>query len=304
MNKSLVIVGLTSALLVAGWVPLEAQRYPLAPRVGFGDNMHPFFEGWYELEDGSKVFSFGYFNRNLGDNIVNIPRGEDNFVEPAELDGMQPEWFPVRRERGVFVVRVPSDWPIDRDVTWTFRSQGELYSVPASFRTDALQLSTGPAAMGSDRPFLKMDEDGEEGTGIVDPVWVEPRSARVGEPLGVTIWARDHTVEGAAREELVPIQAVMWVHHGPANAVIVAQQQDDQSELEEAGPDSDGDESRPNVVTIPVESADGSAEFSITFSEPGSYLMRVMVENHRAIDSSQGNQCCWTNGYVEVEVSR
>lgn len=302
MRRAFAVVGLASVFVAADGKPLEAQRYPLAPRVSFGESMHPFFEGWYELEDGSKVFSFGYFNRNLGDNVVHIPRGDRNYVEPAEFDGMQPEWFPIRRDRGVFVIKAPPDWPVDRDVIWTFESQGEMYSVPASVRTDAMQLSTGPAAMGSQRPFLKMDEDGEEGFGITDPVWAQPRRARVGEPLSIMIWARDHVVPDAAREELVPVQAVMWVHQGPANATIVAEQQGDQSDLEDAGPA--GEAPRPNVVTIPLESADGSAEFNVTFSQPGTYLLRVMVENHRAIDSSQGDQCCWTNGYVEVSVSQ
>ena len=302
MRSRLTPLLLAVLIALAASAPADAQRYPLAPRVNAGESMHPFFEGWYELEDGRKVFSYGYFNRNLGDNPTYIPRGEDNFIEPAEFDGMQPDWFPIRRERGVFVVTVPADWPVDREVIWSFRSAGELYSVPGSFRTDAMQLTTGPAAMGSHRPYLRMDEDGEEGYGIVDPVWGEPRSARVGEPLEITIWARDHMIEDIARDELVAVRATMWMHQGPSMGSIVAEQPEG---AEPEAPQRGGGREDPgpiaNRVEIPVES-DGAATFNVTFDQPGDYVLRVMVDNHNAVDSSQGNQCCWTNGYVEVDV--
>jgi hypothetical protein len=51
----------------------------------------PFMEGWYANEDGSVTVSFGYHNRNTEDVIV--PLGEQNRVEPAQLDGMQPEIY-------------------------------------------------------------------------------------------------------------------------------------------------------------------------------------------------------------------
>ncbi len=300
MHTRLILpLALLFALLGIAPRTIQAQRYPLAPRVEAGEYIHPFFEGWYELEDGSKVFSYGYFNRNLDPDPEYIPRGEDNFIEPTEFDGTQPDWFPVRRERGIFVVTVPPDWPLDREVIWTFWSQGEFYSVAGSWRTDAMQLSTGPAAMGSDRPTLRM---GEEGSGIVDPVWGEPRTARVHEPLEITVWARDVMAPDAARD-LVPTTASMFVHQGPASSypTIIA----DQPEPEEDEGGGGGRFNRtppPNTTLIPLES-DGSATFRVTFPAPGDYLLRVMIDNHRAVDSSQGDQCCWTNGYVEVRVS-
>jgi hypothetical protein len=39
-----------------------------------------------------------------------------------------------------------------------------------------------------------------------------------------------------------------------------------------------------------------------TFAEPGDYVLRVVVIAEGAGDSSFGNQCCWTTGYVRVEV--
>ena len=297
---------LTLLLVLLGVGPRSghAQRYPLAPRVEAGEYIHPFFEGWFELEDGSRVFSYGYFNRNLDPDPAYIPRGEDNFIEPAEFDGTQPDWFPVRRERGIFVVTVPPDWPVDRDVIWTFRSGGEFYSVPGSSRTDAMQLSAGPAAMGSDRPALRMDENGEEGSGIIDPVWGGARTARVNEPLVITVWARDVMAPDAAREDLVPVTASMLVHHGPASSypTIIADQPEPEEDEEGGGGGRFNRTPPPHTALIPLES-DGTATFRVTFPAPGDYLLRVMIDNHRAVDSSQGDQCCWTNGYVEVRVS-
>ncbi len=293
-------IAIAAALSIPGFA--EAQRYPLAPRVVGGDHIHPFFEGWYEMEDGSKVFSFGYFNRNLDPDPVQIPRGDLNYIEPAQFDGMQPDWFPIRRERGVFVVVAPPDWPVDQEVVWTFESQGEFYSVPASWRTDAMQLTTGPAAMGSNRPYLRMDPNGEEGYGIIEPVRGEPRTARVNEPMELTIWARDHKALDAAREEEVAVQVTVWTHQGPALANVVGHPPPEAEDESAPVPGRREDVVLPNSVSIPVDSADDAANFTVTFAEPGDYLLRVMVDNHRAVDSSQGNQCCWTNGYLEVSV--
>jgi len=40
-----------------------------------------------------------------------------------------------------------------------------------------------------------------------------------------------------------------------------------------------------------------------TFMEPGDYVIRLRVDNFAAPDSSMGNQCCWSNGYLPVTVT-
>ena len=39
-----------------------------------------------------------------------------------------------------------------------------------------------------------------------------------------------------------------------------------------------------------------------TFKQPGDYVIRGRVDNFGRVDTSAGNQCCWTNGYVKVTV--
>ena len=80
-------VVLLAAQAAAGG-PLEAQqrRLPLAPILPSGDEVAPFFEGWYRNDDGTFTLSFGFFNLNSRQ-ILDIPLGPENFIEPAEFDG-------------------------------------------------------------------------------------------------------------------------------------------------------------------------------------------------------------------------
>ena len=82
-------------LAAGGSLNAQQRRLPLAPIKPSGEEVAPFFEGWYRNDDGTFTLSFGFFNLN-SEQILDIPHGLDNFVEPAEFDGMQPTHFPVR----------------------------------------------------------------------------------------------------------------------------------------------------------------------------------------------------------------
>ena len=88
----------------------------------------PAFEGWYINPDGSFTLSFGYYNRNF-EEVVEIPLGFENRIEPAEYDGIQPTYFENRRQWGVFGVRVPADFG-DGRVEWTLWIRGQEFMVP------------------------------------------------------------------------------------------------------------------------------------------------------------------------------
>jgi hypothetical protein len=53
----------------------------------------------------------------------------------------------------------------------------------------------------------------------------------------------------------------------------------------------------------PEPDSNGRAATSVTFSEPGRYLLRARADNFNPVDSTPGDQCCWTNGYIEVTVT-
>ena len=48
----------------------------------------------------------------------------------------------------------------------------------------------------------------------------------------------------------------------------------------------------------------GSSTTKATFKAPGEYVVRVKADAFGYSDSSAGNQCCWTNGYQRVTVTR
>ena len=285
MKSRLLGGSLLVLLTVLTSAPLAAQpahRLPLAPNKPKGDPVAPFFEGWYANPDGTFTFSFGYFNLNT-EQVLDIPLGPDNFIEPAEFDGDQPTHLPVepRRDRGVFSVTVPASFS-DRTqrIVWTLTVNGVTHSVPARVGVSALQLDYGAKAMGSVPPLVRLDPGGPEG----QHVWGirgEARTAAVGTPLELTVWASE--VSERSEEDLVnragvPLELTWFKHQGPEGAVEFDPWQ------------------------IQIEEGTGEATTMATFSQPGDYVLRVRVDNWSANDSSSGDQCCWTNGYVPVTV--
>ena len=130
----------------------NGMRMPLSPVPTSGEPVAPFLEGWYANEDGTYTLSFGFFNLN-SQQVLDIPIGPDNFIEPAEFNGKQPTHFTsrrARRDRGVFHVTVPASYADGQQrVTWTITANGKTLSIPARVGYSPLQLDYGPRAMGS-----------------------------------------------------------------------------------------------------------------------------------------------------------
>lgn len=253
--------------------------------------MAPFFDGWYRNPDGTVTLSFGYSNLNLTE-VVEISLGPDNFIEPAEFDGRQPTSFPpvVRegatstrrrdRERGVFTVTVPASF--SGDVVWTLVNQERTFSVPGSAKTGAYQLRW-PMAMGSQPPLVRFSPDGPAGRGPTG-IDAEPMRASVDTPLSLTVWIHDDSVRD---EEPLPVRRrgdtaalnVTWFKHAGPGAVVFSPH------------------------TEPIAETEGMVTTTATFQQPGEYVIRVRADSFGRVDSSAGNQCCWTNGYVNVTVT-
>jgi hypothetical protein len=289
------LIGVAIAVLTAA--PLGAQPpRPLAPVPEVGQRVAPFFDGWYQNPDGTVTLSFGYSNLTRHD-IVEIPRGPDNIIEPKEFDGSQPTAFvPAtpdgpdagggarpERQRGVFTVTVPAGFK--GDVVWTLRHGGQTFSVPGRARTGAYQLRW-PMAMGSVPPLLRFTEEGTAGRGPVG-ITADPQKATVGTPLSLAIWTVDDSVRekepvavASRRESKAAAINVNWYKH-----------------------------SGPGPVTFtpakhPIAELKGTVTTAVTFSQPGEYVLRVRADNFGRLDTSAGNQCCWTNGYVKVTVAK
>ena len=66
----------------------------------------------------------------------------------------------------------------------------------------------------------------------------------------------------------------------------------------------------PNAAVVftppkqPITDPQGKATTTATFKEPGEYVIRVRGDSFGNIDSTPEDQCCWTNGYWKVVVTR
>jgi hypothetical protein len=267
-------------ILASHAVTANAQ-FPLGPVKASGQSLTPVFEGWYKNPDGSYSISFGYYNRNA-EEVLEIPIGPDNFIAPGEQDRGQPTHFRPRRHWGVFAVKVPADFG-DRSVAWTLKIRGETFSIPASlhldWQIDALQ---GEAGTGNTPPILKFS-DGSTGQGPAG-VMTGPLTASVGKPLTLTVWASDDgrrapSIAGEGREG-APVTLTWFKHQGPPTADVTF--------------------SKPTPL---VDSTDGKATTTATFSQPGAYILRVRANDASGVANAGHAQCCWTNAFVKVTVT-
>lgn len=314
------LAGTVVALLAVGPAPVQSQdwtnrEYPLAPPNAHGNFVAPYFDGYYQNEDGTYTLSFGFMNRNDED-LVEIPLGPDNFIEPAQYDGHQPTSFPVvsypgfggPRERGAFAVVVPENF--EGDVWWTLTTNGYTTKVPGRIRgrfegligfESAYALSTSPQAEGSMRPALRWTENGADLTRIEYHERPEGFTTRVGRPIEVRFWAFDR-----GERELQDVNMSLWKHQGPVGGVVsfeslmaLPEGVRPRGTVREPGPLDVGEPAR-----IPITGpAPNMGHFRAMFDTPGEYVIRIRIDNFTSGDSAMGNQCCWTNGYVHVSVT-
>ena len=268
-------------LAVAVGQSRAVAQTPLGVLTGEGQTVTPVYEGWYPNADGSYSLSFGYFNRNLRE-VVDIPVGEQNRLTPAEFDGAQPTTFHPRRHWGVFTVVVPAEFG-DNAVVWTIDFRGERYSIPGRLHEDwQIDALAGEAGSGNTPPVLSFAEGGREGAGPRG-VTTGPIRATVGAPFSVAVWAKDDGRAsgsvGRAGRVGVPVTLTWFKQSGPG----------DVSFEEESGE---------------VPAAGGKMTTTAVFSEPGEYVLRVRANDASGVAGAGHAQCCWTNGFVKVTVTR
>ena len=163
------LMGLIAAPLYAQ-LPAHLRDFQLASRKASGDLVGPMFNGWIKNQDDSITMIFGFVNRNR-EEIVDIPLGPNNFIEPAQFDGTQPTHFPVYKrpgfvgiqERGAFAVTVPADMA-DTEVVWTLKHAGHRYAIPGRAKSTANEMSREARALASLSPDRRFYLGGDEDT--------------------------------------------------------------------------------------------------------------------------------------------
>lgn len=281
---SLGLAALAAAATPPPGAPPPGAQLPFSVPKATGQTVTPAFEGWYRNPDGSFSISFGYHNRNA-EEVVSVPIGPANRVEPGPPNQGQPTEFHPGRHWGVFVVKVPADFG-SKEVTWTLAFRGATYAIPGNLRPnwqiDALE---GEAGSGNTPPALKFGPNGPEGQGPLG-ITSDPVAASVGTPATLSIWARDDgkpsSSVGSGGRSNVPVTVTWFTHQSPPAAA------------------GRGVTFAPPSAS--VSAAGGQAVTQATFSAPGDYLVRARATDASGVAGAGHAQCCWTNGFVRVVV--
>jgi len=266
------------------------QGLPLGPNRNAGEAVTGAFEGWFYRPDGSISLLVGYFNRNL-EQVVDIPIGPNNRIEPGGPDYGQPTHFLPRRQWGVFTIPVPKDFG-DKKLTWTIVVNGQTTTIPLSLHQNYQVEPYEEKGMGNTPPSLRFEPGGAVHTG--PPIGVAATmSATVAEPLTLTVWVTDRPAKFSANVTRPPAASgggagrgrgarpdltFTWaLHRGPGEV-----------KFETTKPAID-------------KAAEGKATTTATFSAPGDYVLRAQA-NDVSGEGGGGFQCCWTNAHVKVSV--
>jgi hypothetical protein len=277
--RHIVICSVGAALLCAQSLPLEPSRDSGASVTGA-------FEGWFKNADGTFSLLLGYYNRNQKQE-VDVPIGSNNQIEPGGPDRGQPTHFIPGRGWGLFAVRVPADFGANK-ITWSITANGKTTVIPASLKPDYEISPFIEAAVGNTPPVLRFEEKGPSVQGPQGLV-VE-RTAKPEIPLLLTVWVSDDakftSSSGVRPKSLGPAVTLRWIkYRGPGNVTFTSD--------------------RPEVEKVDRGDApfNGKAPTTVTFSEPGEYMLHVTANDYSG-EGGAGFQCCWTNGQVKVTVQR
>jgi hypothetical protein len=243
-----------------------------------GESVTPAFEGWYPNPDGSFNLLLGYYNRNQSQ-VLDIPVGPNNRLEPGGPDRGQPTHFLAGRQWGVFTITVPKDFGAKR-LTWTIVANGQAMSVPIGLIPDYNVEPFEDAAMGNTPPTLRFEAAGAAYTGPPNG-FAASLSTTLPDPVALAVWASDkppkREVPPLAGFPHAPPLVITWTKfRGPGTVTI-------------------------RDVKPEIDKKDGRAATIATFSEPGEYVLRAQA-NDSSGDGGAGFQCCWTNALVKVSV--
>jgi hypothetical protein len=274
--------------------PVAAQTLAVEPLKDSGSNIYPAFEGWYQNPDGSYTLLAGFYNRNKKQ-VLDIPIGPENRIEPGGPDQGQPTHFEVGRGWGTIAIKVPKDFG-DKKLTWTITANGKTVSIPFGL-TKGYQIEPFlDAAMGNKPPVIKFTEKGPELTGPPLPLsQAFAISGTVGEAVPIKFWLTDDgheepgfgggagapppgAADGGAAAQVPPrrprVNATLSKYRGPGEITFAS--------------------SRPTVEKEMVST-------TATFSLPGEYIIRIEGNDSSGVGGG-GFQCCWTTAYLKVNI--
>jgi len=282
-------IALAAFACLAGVTPSAQQELVMEPLKDSGLNVYPAFEGWYQNADGTYTLLVGYYNRNKKQ-ILDIPIGPENRIEPGGPDQGQPTHFLVGRGWGTVAIKVPKDFGTKK-LTWTLTANGKTVSTPLGL-TKGYQIEPFlDAAMGNKPPVIKLTENGKALTGPPAPLSeAHVVNGSVGEPVTLTYWITDDGHEepptggsaaapppgGAQAPPRRPrVSTILSKYRGPGTVTFA---------------DNTPDIGKDDKVTT-----------TATFSLPGEYFIRIEGNDSSGVGGG-GFQCCWTTAYIKAVI--
>jgi hypothetical protein len=146
-------------------------------------------------------------------------------------------------------------------------------------------------AVNNTPPAIRFEENGTAVQGPIATLANAPaRTTSVSKPLVLTLWVADDmkytSGTGAPRAGDRPPVTLLWSKYRGPGAV----------KFDKANPPAEP--SGPANESIGFS---GKATTSVTFGEPGDYVLHVTVNDYSG-DGGGGFQCCWTTSLVKVSV--
>ena len=298
-----ILISMAFALALASADMVGAQEeLPTAP---VHNAISGAFEGWFPNQDGSFSILVGYFNRNFKQ-AVDVPIGPENQILPDGPDRGQPTHFLPGRQWGVFTINVPKDWG-NKTLTWSLTVNGQSTSVVFSL-TPVYIVAPFLDADYNTPPYVSFSENGKFVNGPVAEsadgavVTSESLTAAVGVPLPLDVWVADDAVPQPTPEappaglpqrdppvRKQPVAVAWTLFRGLSSAV----------QFDKARPDV----AKLDRLTTPPPGTKffGKAGTTVTFSQPGNYVLGLQVFDDSSMNGG-GDQCCYTDAKVNVSV--
>ena len=275
------VVAVMLALLVSGDVRGQIASGTIV--YSSGQNVVPAYEGWEQNPDGTFNMVFGYFNRNL-DERLDIPVGPNSSLEPGGPDRGQPTHFLPRRNRFLFRVKVPRDFG-QKELVWTLTAYGQTEKAFGTLRPE--YVLDDIIVMRDTGFFGQHGKERENKPPVVKIEGDARRTVFLGQPLTLTALATD---DGIPRPRPTPLQLparytaiglrVAWfVYRGPGKAVTFAPEQF------KVYPDYRSNSPWTPGWSPPPLPADGKFPVTVTFSAPGTFVLRVMAHDGGLLSS-------------------
>ncbi|MBV9743240.1 MAG: hypothetical protein JO099_05705, partial [Acidobacteriia bacterium] len=181
---------------------------------------------------------------------------------------------------------VPADFG-DNKLTWTVVANGQNTVIPASLKPDYEISPFQEAAIGNTPPIIGFEDRGPTVQGPGGAPF--ERTAKFGSALLLDAWVSDDakltTSSGAAPKNLGPPVSLRWSkYRGPGDVTFMPERPEVEKLDHTGGP-----------------AFRGEATTSVTFSQPGDYMLHLTANDYSG-EGGSGFQCCWTTALVRISV--